>query len=118
MKRFHGNVSALESPLQQAPEVLAAVGVDLPVHVLLGMVDHTVNETGAQATIGAEVIGVDGRAFGNVVAHLALHDAFSESVAEDFHPYGAVPVFAVPIQQAHDGHFTESAAPLRHAHAT
>lgn len=38
MERFDGDVGALQGALQQRPKVLAAVGVDLPVHVAFGMV--------------------------------------------------------------------------------
>src|SRR5207237_9486865 len=40
VERVNGNVGAFDRPLQEAPEVLQAVGVDLPAHVLPRMVDH------------------------------------------------------------------------------
>src|SRR6266566_7267837 len=39
MERVHADVGAFDRPLQEAPEVLQAVGMDLPPDVLLGMVD-------------------------------------------------------------------------------
>jgi len=40
MKRFDRYVSALQGTLQETPEVLHSVGVDLPVNIPFGMVDH------------------------------------------------------------------------------
>ena len=52
MKRFHANVGSVNSALQQTPEVLQAVGVNLSVYVLLGMVDHLLGEICVQAIVG------------------------------------------------------------------
>jgi hypothetical protein len=40
MERFDAHVGALDRPLQERPEVLAAVGMHVPVNVALGMVDN------------------------------------------------------------------------------
>lgn len=74
MERFNRHVGALDGALQQAPEVLAPVGVNLAVYVLFGMVDHAVDEVGVQSTIGAEVVGVDVGTRFHVLADVALQD--------------------------------------------
>ena len=59
MKRLNADVSAFQGALQEAPEVLAPVGVDLPVHVFFGMINEPVNEVALKAAIREERIGVD-----------------------------------------------------------
>ena len=46
VERLDG-VGAAQRPLQQTPEVLAAVRVNLPVHVLVGVVDKPVDVVGS-----------------------------------------------------------------------
>src|ERR1017187_2624093 len=41
---FHGNVGAVQPALEQRPEVLQAVGVDLAVHIPHGVVNHLMLE--------------------------------------------------------------------------
>src|SRR5262245_5061890 len=55
-----GNVRALDRPLEQGPEVLQPVGVDLPAHVGFRVVNHAVGILGGQPVVGLEGIGVDG----------------------------------------------------------
>jgi len=48
--RFHRNVGSVDTTLQQAPEVLHAVGVNLPVNVGFGMVNNLVLKVIAKAS--------------------------------------------------------------------
>src|SRR5580693_8348220 len=62
MERFYSNVGAPQSPLEQAPEILNPLRMDVSTHVLYGMVHHVVNESALQsAFIGHGIIGVNGR---------------------------------------------------------
>lgn len=45
MERFHANVGAFESALEQAPKIFESVGVNLPVNIPLGMVNNLVSES-------------------------------------------------------------------------
>src|SRR4051794_10464016 len=45
MERFNRNVGALNATLQQAPEVLQPVGVDLPLGVAFGVVNDLMDES-------------------------------------------------------------------------
>ena len=54
MERFHAHVGALERTLQETPEVLASVGVNLPVNVFLGMVDDAVDEVASKPFVGGQ----------------------------------------------------------------
>jgi hypothetical protein len=44
MKRFNGNVRAVNAALQERPEVLAAVRMNLPINVGFGMVHNLMLE--------------------------------------------------------------------------
>ena len=60
MERFNGHVGALKGALQQAPEVLQPVGVDLPINVRLGVVDDVVDVSRrSRPFVRDELIGVD-----------------------------------------------------------
>src|SRR5688572_13262284 len=98
MERFDGDIRALDGPLQEAPEVFAAVGVDLPVHVFLGVVDKFVGVIALKSAIRQERIGVDVGANFYVLTNVGLEAASLES-AKNFHPNLADAVLAVPIQQ-------------------
>src|SRR5947208_4071155 len=62
MERLDVYVGALQSALEQTPEVFEPVRVHLPINVPLGMVNRLVDEVWPQSLIGHERIGVD-RAF-------------------------------------------------------
>jgi hypothetical protein len=66
MERFDGHVGAFQGALQQAPEVLHAVGVDLSFRVRLGMIDDIVDVVGRQPVVGLQFVGVDARSRLNV----------------------------------------------------
>jgi hypothetical protein len=60
VERFDRNVRAAQSALEQTPEVLNPVGVDLPVHILLGMVDNPMDELATKMSVGRKLIRDDG----------------------------------------------------------
>ena len=62
MEWFDTNVGSSDAALQQAPEVLESVRVNLPVNVLLGMVNDFVSIFLSQSVIGCQRIGVERRA--------------------------------------------------------
>ena len=62
MEWFDTNVGSRDAALQQAPEVFEAVSVNLPVYVLLGMVNDFMGVLGSQSVIGRQSVGVEGRA--------------------------------------------------------
>src|SRR5208337_2439492 len=60
MEGFHAHIGALDSALKETPEVFEPVSVNLPVNVLLGMVDYLMLEIlMLQSLIGKKRIGVD-----------------------------------------------------------
>ncbi len=73
MKRLDAHVGSFQSALEQTPEIFQPVSVDLPIDVLLGMVNGLVDEVLLlQPLIGQERIGVDRAACFDVSANLGL----------------------------------------------
>jgi hypothetical protein len=77
MKRFERYIGALEGALEQRPEVLAPVGVDLPVHVAFGVNDDIVDVVRVQPIVREQLVGVDVRPASNVLADLGLKDGLA-----------------------------------------
>jgi len=59
VERFNANVGAVQAPLQETPEVLHGVRVDVPVHILDGVVNHGVLVAITQAIVGKQFIAED-----------------------------------------------------------
>src|SRR2546423_12534873 len=73
MEWFYGNVSTAKPALQQRPEVLDAIGMDLPVNVFHGVIHHFMHELlSKRVLVGRKFIGVYGRTRMHVVENLLL----------------------------------------------
>jgi len=48
VERLYADVGAVEAPLEQAPEVLDAVGMNLALDVALGVIDRLMGEVTGQ----------------------------------------------------------------------
>src|SRR5438105_4460646 len=105
MERFDRHVGTLDGALQEAPEVLAAIGVDFAVHVGFGVVDHAMGVVGVQPVIRQEKVSVDLRTATDVRADVGLQSVLT-NVARDGKPYHAVTVFIVARAQSHHGNLT------------
>src|SRR5271168_291669 len=80
VERLDVHVSALQSALEQAPEVFESIGMNLPVNVAFGMVDNLVLESLVlESLIGHECIGVDRATRFDVSANLGLQVALPAS---------------------------------------
>lgn len=75
MERLDADVRPVDGPLQQAPEVLQAVGVDLAPDVGLGMVDGLMEVVRLQSFVGLQRISVDARTRLDMLANLGLQRA-------------------------------------------
>jgi len=106
VERLDANVGPLDGTLEQRPEILDAGGVDHPVHVLLGVVDNTVDEVAVKVVVRDEIIGHNLSAFGDVPTNVARQGA-APAVVDHGSADGAVAVWPVPIQQAHDSDLTD-----------
>ena len=57
VKRLHGNVGSLESPLQERPEIFDSVRVNLSAHVLFRVSHDFVDVLEAQVVVSNVLIG-------------------------------------------------------------
>lgn len=109
VERLNADVSSLDGPLQETPEVLNPIGVNLAPDVCLGMVNDLVGVGVCQIIVGLERVCVDLRTWLNHVA-----DFRRETLALDFgdhlRPDRAVSVRPVAFQQAHDRSLADGAA--------
>ncbi len=80
MERPNADVRAVETSLEQAPEVLDAVGVNLPVHVLDGVVDGAMVEVSTETGVRRQRVGVDGRSGFDAIPDVALESAALDAV--------------------------------------
>src|SRR5688500_9639833 len=82
MKRFGGNVGAFEHSLDERPEILGGVGVNVALHVGDGVIDHLMIEFGIRSApvtallVGAQSIGVEDGVLGVDVFTDERHDVF------------------------------------------
>ena len=71
MKRLYSNVGSTKAALQERPEVLDSVGVNLTFDIPLNMVDYFMGELiGQSVAIRGEVIGNDLRSTFKVIENL------------------------------------------------
>ena len=60
MERFNTYISTFDRALQQTPEILHAVRMDVPINVRLGMVNDLVSVVGPKPVIGQMLIRSSG----------------------------------------------------------
>lgn len=100
MERLDAYVGSLESALQETPEILQSVRVNLPVNVPLGMVNHLMPVVHVlQTVVGKERIGVDRAARFDVGANLGF-DGVLAPIADDSRTN-----FSAAFQHPNDGGF-------------
>ena len=75
MERFNANVASGDAALQQAPEVVQSVSVNLPINVLLGMVNDLMSVFLSQPVVGLQRIGIEGATSFNVLFDAGLQGA-------------------------------------------
>ncbi len=73
MERLGADIGALESPLEETPEVFESIGMNLPVNVAFGMVNDLVDKILVQSLIGEKRIRVNRTASRNVIFDFALN---------------------------------------------
>src|ERR1700690_2378147 len=70
--RVHAHVGSLKRALQETPEVLHSVYVNLPLYVAFQFVDHLMRELYRQGLVGVVLVGVDGRSRFHVCQHVLV----------------------------------------------
>jgi len=101
VERLDRHVGALDGALQERPEVLQAVGVDLAAHVSHAMVDDAVDVFGLKTLVGPRGIGVNVRAWLDVLLNVRLKRVLPD-VLGDGDADGGVLVRGSTLQQPHD----------------
>jgi hypothetical protein len=76
MKRFHANVCAINTALEQAPEILKTVRMYPTVNIFDGMIYNLMGIVTSKATIAKHLVRVEGRARLHVPFNLRLHSLF------------------------------------------
>jgi hypothetical protein len=73
VERLDANVGSLQSALEQAPVVLKAVCVDIPIHVRNRMVDDLVSIFGFKIIVGRKFVGKENRGCIYVLPNFSMH---------------------------------------------
>jgi hypothetical protein len=98
VERLNANVGASETPLQETPEVLQPVGMNLPINVRLGVIDDLVRKLLTQAPVGKQFVGIDIRSLTHVLLNERLESIFLAVLNH------GCPDFAAALEHAyHDG---------------
>src|SRR5260221_1744339 len=101
MEWLDADVGSPDAALEQAPEVLKTVGVDLPVYISLRMVDDAMDVFAAKALIRPQFIGVDVRSGCDAILDLREQAA---ALGVLYHPDldAALALLGVALQKPHD----------------
>ena len=99
VKRLHADIGSIDPTLQEAPEVLDAVSVDVIPDVGFGVVDNHVDVNFAQALVGTQCIAVK-RSSDFYIGLNMLLQHFLLAV-----PDHGTPELSAALQQAHNGSF-------------
>ena len=102
--RRNPDISALKRAFQQAPEILKAISVDLPHHVLVDVVDAGMEVVQAEPAVGRGGVGVHV----GVELNVAADGGLESIVVRVGNHHG--PDFAAALQQALHNRFTHWAA--------
>ncbi len=111
MVGLHADVGALEAALEEGPEVLHAVRVDVVADVLDGVVHELVLVVLGQAAVAAVGVRVEGRAGRNVLADLGVKDGLRGGVDDSGADLAAL-VLGAALQDAHDDRLAGAARAL------
>src|SRR5438105_122813 len=96
MERLNSNVGTTNAPLQQRPEVLKAVSMNLPINVLDRVIDYLVLVFILQSLITTKLIGIKSRASIDMLANHWLY-GFPVPICDDLSAYESA-----PLQKSHD----------------
>ena len=95
------NVGASETALQQGPEVLHPVGVDVATDVLFSVVDDLVGVLGSQPVVAFQFIGIEGGTGLDVLPDLSLNVFLLTGLDN-----GSADCSSLSLQDTHDDHLS------------
>ncbi len=96
MEGFDANVGAIDTVLQQRPEVLKAVGVDAAVDLLDSVIHDFGGVVAGEPFVGEQEVGIERRSRFDVLADFSLQDRLATALDN----YGAD--LATTLKDAHD----------------
>src|SRR5438552_19035007 len=99
MKWFDADIGSTDAALQQAPKVFQAVSVDLPVHVLNGVIHNLMRILAFKAAVGQQGVGIECSTSLNMLLNFPLQCA----LAAIRHYHGAD--FPAALKDAHNSGF-------------
>jgi len=101
VERFHADIGAFDAALQEAPEVFNPVSVNIPLHVLTGMVNDLMRVFPRQSVVAAMMVGVEHGPLLDMLPNGLLH-FFRKRPFDD-----AGTDFPIPFQHSHDDGFAD-----------
>ena len=104
VERFYAHVGSFQSALEQTPEILKPISVDLSVNVLFRMVNNFVPEIFLEPHVGHERIGVDRATGFDVSANFGLQVMLATGGNHNCADFSAT------LQNAHDRSFVFGAS--------
>lgn len=111
MEWLDAYIGALDCSLQEAPKVLNAVCVNLAIDIPLGMVNNAMIVIGLEVSVRQEGVRKYLCPRSNIPSHFRTKDV-AASAANDSSPNCALPVRAVPLQEAQNGGLSDCPSPL------
>lgn len=111
MKRFDAHIGSLKATLQETPEVLNGVGVDVPTHVFNGVIDHLMGILALQTSVRPPRIREQRRAWLNMATNLSMQTE-ARGIGQDLCANLAVSGDGAALQHAHDDRFPRPTGPL------
>lgn len=99
MKRFNADIGSADATLEKAPEILKAIGVNLAVGVLDGVIHNAMGVLSSESLIGQKEIGVERRSRLNVLANLGLQNLHFPA------RHHGESDLAAALEDTQDGHF-------------
>src|SRR6266568_316603 len=98
MEWLYAHIGAVDSALQQAPEVFQPIGMDAAIHVLHGVIDNLMRVIALQSFVGKQCVGVQGRTSFDLFSHFRLQFFLFRLVitlVRIFPPRSRIPMTAV-----------------------
>src|ERR1700722_14225902 len=74
MERFNAHIGSANPSLQQAPEILKAIGMNLTVDIFDSVIDHLMSIIGCKAVVGQQEVGIERGASFDMLADFRLQD--------------------------------------------
>jgi len=116
VKRLNANVGSTKTALQEAPEILKPVDVNLPASVAFSMIHEFMEVVATQPLVSAMRIGVNIGSGFDVLADQRL-DVFAAGIGNGVQ-FDSASFLVMPFQKAQNSNLASSAATVNHTFST